>query len=119
MLAYNKYIKDYIKPYEYPLEEIRNRKSEEEKIYVGTWNLDYTLALTLISYFKCFKKNNFGYPADMTAEEWDAVLDEIINGLDFYLKYAKGEDNPKCLKAYKTIKRTFNLIGKHFPKFWW
>ena len=55
----------------------------------------------------------------MTAEEWNAVLDEIINGLDFYLKYGKGKDVSKSLKSYKTIKRTFNLIGKHFPGFWW
>ena len=32
MLQYNKYIKDYIMPYEYPLKEIRDRKPVEEKI---------------------------------------------------------------------------------------
>lgn len=119
MLQYNKYIKDYIMPYEYPLKEIRDRKPVEEKIYVGTWNLDYTLALTLISYFKCFKKNNFGHPMSLTEEEWDSILDEIISGLDYYIRYSKSDDNKKCKIAYRKIKETFHLIGTWFPDFWW
>lgn len=119
MLQYNKYIKNYIMPYEYPLEEIRQRKAVDDKVVVGTWNLDYTLALTLISYFKAFKEKSNGYPMGMTEQEWNDIINEIIDGLDYYLRYSKCNDNYKCLKAHKTIKRTFHLIGKHFPSFWW
>ena len=122
MLQYNKYIKKYIKPYDYPLKEIQSRKSIEDKIYVGTWNLDYTLALTLISYFKVFKANTTGFPVCKeikSQEDWDKILDEIINDLEFYIEHGKGGSSKESKIAYRRIKHAFNLIGKWFFDFWW
>ena len=56
MLKYNKYLRKIIKPYEYPLKEISEQDTVEDEIRVCTWNLDYALTLTMISYFKASKK---------------------------------------------------------------
>lgn len=56
MLKYNKYLRKIIKPYEYPLKEISEQDTVEDEIRVCTWNLDYALTLTMISYFKAFKE---------------------------------------------------------------
>lgn len=57
MLKYNKYLRKIIKPYEYPLKEISEQDTVEDEIRVCTWNLDYALTLTMISYFKAFKEH--------------------------------------------------------------
>ena len=56
MLKYNKYLRKIIKPYEYQLKEISEQDTVEDEIRVCTWNLDYALTLTMISYFKASKK---------------------------------------------------------------
>ena len=62
MLKYNKYIKNLVKPYDYPLKDISEQDTIEDEIRVCTWNLDYALTLTLISYFKAFKEHMIGHP---------------------------------------------------------
>jgi hypothetical protein len=52
------------------------------------WNLDATISKFVLPRLRRFKENQFGYPSNMTEEEWRGVLDQMIlafenNLLDF------------------------------------
>lgn len=121
MLKYNKYLRKIIKSYEYPLKDISKQDTIEDEIYVGTWNLDYTITLVLISYFKCFRKymNGFpmGYKEINSFEDWQKIIDEIIYGLEYYARFSK--DDKKWKKSRKEIRRSLHLIAKYYESFWW
>lgn len=121
MLEYNKYIKNLIKRNEYPFNNKKYKKSIEDKIYYQTFEMDLTLSLILLSYFKSFKENANCYPMNFDSlEAWKKEIDKIIEGLEYYVKHGKDWSNStKAKMASKKIKKTMRLIGKNFESFWW
>lgn len=124
MLHYNKYLKNVIKRWDYPLKEISRQDSYEEEIIVGTWNLDLTLCLVMISYFRAFRENAVGFPAFdneiKSQEDWFKIIDKIIYGFEYYVKYGKDFSNKvKNRKASREIRKSLRLIAKYYEAFWW
>ncbi len=124
MLKYNKYLRKIIKPYEYPLKEISEQDTIEDEIRVCTWNLDYALTLTMISYFKAFKEYMIGHPMGYeeinSFEDWEKIIEEIIYGLEYYAKHGKDWTNTKkSAKASKKLRHSLYLISKYYESFWW
>lgn len=80
-------IEDYILE---PLNKIfckRRIKVKYDKY--DTWSLDHTLATIIAPGLKQLKSTQHGYPAGMTQEEWDHILDEMI-----WAFTELAEDNP-------------------------
>lgn len=123
MLEYNKFLKNVRKPYDYPFKEMSEQNTIEDKIRIGTWNLDNTITLTLITYFKAFKKymNGFpmGYEEINSFEDWENIIDEIIKGLEYYACHGKCYDNKVCIKASKKLKKSLKLMMKYYEALWW
>lgn len=64
------------------------------------WSLDYTFSRFILPRLKHFKKiNRNSYHPDMTPEEWEAVIDELI----WTFEYMVNEDlfNPFPLSSFK------------------
>ena len=79
-----------------------------------------------------FKKHNWGYPANLTEEEWDNILDEMIHHLYMMdewnviesLKKGMPEDYTVDYKSvYEIMDRNkdefFKLFSKYFYNLWW
>lgn len=103
------------------LERYKNQRLERGFDDTETWNLDVTIAKFIVPRLKRFKELNNGYPSKFKAkEEWDKILDEMIEGLELY------EDKWKCnsdqnltnLEEYKR-KRAVKLLGEYFYDLWW
>lgn len=43
------------------------------------WDVDYWFKDIMVRLLTDFKNNNQGYPSNMTPDEWDNILDEIIH----------------------------------------
>lgn len=80
---------------------------------------------------KEYRKYHYGYPADMTVEEWEHVIDDMIYHLHYMdeenvnLELSKGmpEDwTPSSKTVYEIMERHkndfFNLFSKHFYNLW-
>ena len=81
---------------------------------------------------KHFKKHNWGYPANLTEEEWDNILEEMIQHLYMMdecniidtLKQGMPEDYEVDYKSvYEIMERHkdefFKLFSKYFYGLWW
>ena len=109
----------------YPLSIFKTiRRKLKNVFYYGfdtseTWNLDYSLAKWLYSRLIHFKANAQGYPSNgITYEEWLDVIQEIIDGIEFYLL---AEDNfaiDTYEEASNRYKHSLELITKYIDNLW-
>ena len=85
-----------------------------------------------IKVLKHFKKHNFGYPANLTEEEWDNILEEMIQHLymmdEWNVIKSLQEGMPDGWRpAHNTVwevmernkNEFFDLMKKHFYDMWW
>ena len=56
-----------------------------------TWSLDHTIAKFVLPRLKLFRKIDFGYPAGLTSEEWNWILDEMIWAMEFNASARNGK----------------------------
>ena len=112
------------------------------------WNLDITLGKFILPRLKHFKKmNRYCYVAELTPEEWENILDEIIWAFDYmandekYLKMPEFDSDmenifnpnrPKTIKRELEWKEYFNksksfqhrktealkLFAKYYESLW-
>ena len=54
------------------------RKVSVEIHDYDTWNADHTLALIIHPLLIKFSEQPHGYPADLTEDEWDTIIDKMI-----------------------------------------
>ena len=110
-----------------------------------TWSMDHTLALIIHPMLVQLKATKHGYPADLTEQEWDEILDEMIWAFeqkcrddwesDYYEHHVLSPDeknydgffggsklvckDPKGLKAHQErISNGFRLFGTYFENLW-
>jgi len=80
------------------------------------WSLDHALAKLILPRLKLFRECRGGHPADMTDEEWDSILGEMVFGIEYY---ASGDcwnsfDTDKAIRAHKGLE----LFGKYYGHLW-
>ena len=81
-----------------------------------TWNLDITVAQFILPRLIRFKELNNGYPHEMTSEEWDDILDDMIYAMEIYSDY----DLPMELECdWERVERGSAYFGKYFRDLWW
>ena len=68
------------------------------------WSLDYTFSRYMLPRLKHFKKmERYSYPPDVTPEEWENILDEIIWVFDYMLNEDTYLPMPKSVSDIETI----------------
>lgn len=80
------------------------------------WNLDYTIIDFVLPRLKYFAKHTIGYPADLTPEKWNKILEEIIEGFEIYTNkdwYKRNNDDDA------KIEKAFDNFHKWFQALWW
>lgn len=84
-----------------------------------TWSLYTNIAKYTLPRLKKFKELKFCHPGNITYEQWNEVLNDMI----FAINYAANHDNmDETLfkkKDYKRIRKGLNLFGKYFMDLWW
>ena len=89
-----------------------------------TWSLDQTVAKFVLPRLKRFKEVNNGFPALLKSDEWDAILDKMIDGFECVLKrecwaLEYTEDQKEWKKVDKRARDGLRLFAKHFRELWW
>lgn len=89
------------------------------------WNFDYYLCNLIANALKDFKKNKMGFPSFLEEDEqWDAILDKIIDGFECGTKLL---NNELCLEdddletywdAVERFNEGFALFTEWFAGLW-
>jgi hypothetical protein len=82
-----------------------------------TWSLDAEIARFVAPRLKRFKELNNGHPCDMTAEQWDEIIDKIIWTMEFC-----GSEESCCnpdTSLYERADEGLKLFGQWFRHLWW
>jgi hypothetical protein len=81
------------------------------------WNMDNYLLRILPPMLYQLKKETHGYPAHLTAEQWDEILDKMIEGFESY-RMAEDRDSVIDSKEHKKLTKSLELLKKHFLNLW-
>lgn len=99
-----------------PSQDIRNKDMEEYGFSdYEFFNLDHTFDLLIyprLCYFR--EKCNFGHPGGMSKEQWDKILDTMIDGFKLSLTV----DFPK-IKQQKKIQKAREYFSKYYNCLWY
>jgi hypothetical protein len=82
-----------------------------------TWSLTDTICHFTIPRLKRFKQVNNGYPAYLTEESWNEVLDKIILAFELTSRDEGARDWNE--EEHKQLEEGLDLFRKHFFDLWW
>ena len=90
-----------------------------------TWSMDDTLALIILPMLVQLKETKHGYPADLTEQEWDEILDEMIWAFeqkcrdDWMADYDYNKWDTEGANAHQErMTNGFRLFGTYFENLW-
>lgn len=83
-----------------------------------TWNLNYAISKFMVIRLKKFKELSIAYPATLTPDEWNQILDEMILGFELFLTFDDLTLSEQK-KAVKKINKSLGLFKKYFWDLWW
>lgn len=81
------------------------------------WDVGFFVSKKTLPVLKKYRENLISHPASMTIEEWERIVDKIIEAMEIHIKdldsldYVSPDDYMKMLEG-------FNLFGKYFVNFW-
>ena len=97
-----------------------------------TWDIEGWFIEILLPMLKKFKEDNNGHPFELSREEWDKTLDDMIYSLEGIneegaVKQLYGEEVNLIVYDYKEIsnhmteskQKFFELFVKYFYDLWW
>ena len=119
MKSFFKRIKQFFK---FKYQHITKGFSDQE-----TWNLDANIAKYILPRLKRFKEINNGHPVEVSAKEWDIILDKMINSFEFHIQIFVDQDdddlNTMPKNAQKRKWEEYNegllLFAKYYKHLWW
>ena len=90
-----------------------------------TWSMDHTLAPIILPMLVQLKETTHGHPADLTEQEWDEILDEMIWAFeqkcrdDWMEDYDYNKWDSEGVKAHQErMTNGFRLFGTHYENLW-
>lgn len=86
----------------------------------STWSMDQSLAKIILPRLKRFQEIRRGYPHDMTDEEWDKIIKEMIWGFQWFADGKQYSYEPKDGAAEaKRAHDAIELFAKYYSGLWW
>ena len=84
-------------------------------------NFDHTIAKFVLPRLLSFKENKIVYPADLTMEMWDNILDGIIYSMQAICDEWAGADMDLdfFISNDKKVRKGLKLFGEYFRNLWW
>lgn len=84
-----------------------------------TWALDTSLSRLIVPRLKRFKELLDGHPAEMTFEEWNEILDEMIWSFDWFASEKRWDlTNEEEVVQLKRAEAGIQLFAKYFDSLW-
>jgi len=89
-----------------------------------TWSMDNTLALIILPMLKQLKETKHSYPHELSEEEWDNILDEMIWAFEQKCKdcwiseYDYKWDNEDAIAHQGRMTDGFKLFGRFYENLW-
>ena len=90
-----------------------------------TWSMDHTLAPIILPMLVQLKETTHGHPADLTEQEWDDILDEMIWAFeqkcrdDWMEDYDYNKWDQEGANAHQErMTNGFRLFGTYFENLW-
>jgi len=118
----------------------KNRATRVEIEPHDTWSMDCTLAMIIHPMLVQLKATTHGHPSNLTEQEWDQILDEMIWAFeqkcrdhwedDYYGDYDEDQKNGSMVGSFKWIDHEglkthqermsngFRLFGKYYENLW-
>jgi hypothetical protein len=96
-----------------------------------TWNLYTVVGKFLVPRLRRFAKLTFGYPPQLTMEQWVSIVNEIADGFEaldkidnmYSLEEYKGLSADRLRKEekklYKKVEKSLKLFKQYFFNLWW
>lgn len=78
-----------------------------------TWNLDVTFCKFIIPRLQALKEKHFCHPPSITMEEWDDIIQEMIDGFSIHLTDDYIREN------FDKTQKALDLFNKWFFDLWW
>lgn len=115
----------------------RDNEPRKVKVHIDDWDAysaDYTLSLIIHPVLLKLKEMNKGHPADLTANEWDEILDKMIYAFEIKSIFFDSidaceehcNDNIMCdeckqctTEVQEKMQEGFELFGKYYEDLWW
>lgn len=94
-----------------------------QRIYRGwddseLWSLDVTFCCWVVPRLRRFKDVNFGYPAMLTMEQWNEILDQMIDGFTIVVEEQGWPIGPSGDTRHDRVDRAFELFGEWAGALW-
>ena len=118
----------------------KNRATRVEIEPHDTWSMDCTLAMIIHPMLVQLKATQHGHPSNLTEQEWDQILDEMIWAFEqkcrdhwedaYYGDYVEDQKNGSMVGSFKWIDHEglkthqermsngFRLFGKYYENLW-
>jgi hypothetical protein len=118
----------------------KNRATRVEIEPHDTWSMDCTLAMIIHPMLVQLKATQHGHPSNLTEQEWDQILDEMIWAFeqkcrdhwedDYYGDYDEDQKNGPMVGSFKWIDHEglkthqermsngFRLFGRYYENLW-
>lgn len=83
------------------------------------FNLDNYLAPKILKGLKRFRRNVGSHPSNLTHEQWEKILDDMIFAFQFLVDGEEYEDYKKDgKKKYIRQQKGFRLFGQYYRSLW-
>lgn len=80
------------------------------------WTLYATIAQFVLPRLKAFKVGQVSFPASITSEEWDGIVDKMIYSLEFISDESRWMSETK--EEAEKVQEGCELFGKWFTHLW-
>lgn len=113
---------------------LKKKKKKVTQLVKDTWSLDMAFLDWVIPRLKVLQKNKHGYPSDLSERQWDAIMEDMIEGFEKCKVYLnKTYDDGWKTYPYESpdtyhegfggatshpISRSFYLFTKYFYNLW-
>lgn len=104
------------------------RDSQKVEVQIDpwdTWSMDHTLAVIILPMLVQLKATKHGYPSDLTEQEWNDILDEMIWAFeqkcrdDWMEDYDYNKWDSEGANAHQErMSNGFKLFGKYYESLW-
>jgi hypothetical protein len=96
------------------------KKQAEEQGFDNTeiWNLFVTIAKFLVPRLKVYRRDFMSFPSELTVEEWQEILDKMIEGFELIANDHFELDYKEQLKYRAKEQEAVDLLHKYYFHLW-
>ena len=84
-----------------------------------TWSLDDSIAKLILPRLRRFKDVSIAYPVELTPEQWNSYLDEMIFAFEWFSSEERWENGPDCHEKYEKAQKGIDLFAIYYSDLRW